>query len=168
MAALTASSFLVQPGSAYADDKQVGRVFILGDSLSDGGAYSDFVVKQLGLPALSNYRFTNNRIGNGSLTYAEAFAAANGVPTTPFVINDGPGDGENAYANQQGGTNFAQGGSRVADPRGSGNEDGDDPFITTVPVTTQIQQAIERAGGRFRENDVVTITAGANDLFAVA
>ena len=151
---------------AQADEATVGRVFILGDSLSDGGAYSDFVVDSFGLPPSTFYRFTNNKFDGSGLTFAEQFAALNGATTSPFVVNDGPAANGNAYAGLDGGTNFAQGGSRVEQPNGIGNEAGGNPFITTVPVLTQITQAIALAGGTFNDNDVITITAGANDIFA--
>jgi len=61
-------------------------------------------------------------------------------------------------------TNYAQGGSRVTDPNGPGRSGG----ALTEPVAAQIQNflALPANGGAFKGTELVTVMAGANDMFA--
>ncbi|MEM9725816.1 MAG: autotransporter domain-containing protein [Pseudomonadota bacterium] len=147
---------------AIAQDATVGRLFVLGDSLSDGGTYTNFADGALGNPGLpTRYRFTNNRSDGTALVWAEYFAALNGVPLEPNIITPGPaGDG----------TNFAQGASRVSEPNAGAppNLITATPVFSNVVADSQVARLIALTGGQFRENDIVTIWAGGNDALAAA
>ena len=61
------------PVTAVAQDQlRFDRLFVIGDSLSDGGAYSQAGAAGV-LPAI-RYRFTTNAADGSSRTYAEALA----------------------------------------------------------------------------------------------
>lgn len=60
-----------------------------------------------------------------------------------------------------GGTNFAQGGARVTDPGGIGNN----PLggITTVPAVEQIDRLLA-SNAAFTDNDLFILWSGNNDV----
>ena len=159
--------------AAIADEFRLDRLFVVGDSLSDGGAYSQAV--QAGA-ALNNqtvpdirYRFTDNRLDGSSRTYAEVLADELGIALEPNLITGVPataGTPLSGLANdvEIGGGNYAQGGSRVS--RAALDDAQRAPFgITQTPVTTQVERLL--ANGRtFDANDLVILWAGANDVLA--
>ncbi|MEM7057018.1 MAG: autotransporter domain-containing protein [Pseudomonadota bacterium] len=157
------------PMSAFAEELRFDRLFVIGDSLSDGGAYSQAVVAGSGgaLPNIQ-YRFTTNAPDGSSQTYAEALADSLGIELQPNIINGVPGAAGTplaALANDVnvGGTNFAQGGSRTVDQPGIAfNPAGG---ITTVPLREQIDRLLAGNPG-FNSNDLVIVWGGANDVFA--
>jgi phospholipase/lecithinase/hemolysin len=150
-------------------------VVTFGDSLSDPGAYNVG-----GIKALGGGMFTVNGIGGAvgadpvpSYTWAQLVSAAaigkvscaarEGGFTVPVEIKAGC-------------TNYAQGGSRVSDPRGPGNTApvgdtgaGDFSGALTEPVVTQVVNFLAAStNNRFTGTELVTVLAGANDLFGQA
>jgi outer membrane lipase/esterase len=129
-------------GTAQAQQPYSNMV-VFGDSLSDGGAYTNYI-RSLGLPgsgAVKYYQFTTNP-GN---VWVDDIAQQFGLTLTPNMIN--------------GGTNYAQGGARVDLPSAGAN-----PFTPELSVQTQIGQYLAAYHG-FGPNTLVTILAGANDIF---
>lgn len=145
-----------------AADNQYTNLFVVGDSLSDGGAYSQVAVAGSGgaLPPL-NYKFLTNATDGSSKVYAEVIGERLGINLQPNIINGVP------IASipdvNVGGTNYAQGGSRVTDPTGSGfNAAGG---ITTIPMSTQIDRLLAQKPA-LESTDLVILWGGANDIFA--
>lgn len=64
-------------------------------------------------------------------------------------------------------TSYAQGGARVTSAVGTGNKGGITAALTE-PVVTQVANYLGDAknGGKFTGNELVTVLAGANDIFA--
>ena len=135
-------------------------VVSFGDSLSDPGAYKVGPIAGLG-----GGLFTVNGIAGDvgadptpSYTWAQLVSAAAigkvscaarvgfGVPATPV-----PGC-----------TNYAQGGSRITDPAGTGKDKG----ALTEPVVLQVNNYLgTTSNGLFTGNELVTVQGGANELF---
>jgi phospholipase/lecithinase/hemolysin len=146
--------------------RQSPRALIsFGDSLSDVGTYDVGEVKALGggkytvnSPTAKNWtEVLSKYLGRPAPCAAETGLdglAADGfnVPVTSFPSC----------------RNYAQGGARVTNPVGPGNAalGGGNAVIgqLTVPVVTQIQNYLAIAGG-FQCDDLVTVLAGANDVF---
>lgn len=138
-------------------------VVSFGDSLSDAGTY-----KVGPVAALGGGMFTVNGIAGApgaepvpsynwaQLISAQAIGKVNcaartggfGVPVTTV----------------SGCTNYAQGGSRVKNPLGVGNMGGITAALTE-PVTRQIAN-FQADGNKLTGTELITVLAGANDLFA--
>lgn len=110
------------------------RVIVFGDSLSDGGAYADKAPPGAG-------RFTTNP----DPVWVEGVASGLGLALTPRA---------------KGGTNYAEGGARVATARPGAPGD-----LSRTPVVTQVD-AFLAGGGTFRADDLVFLQGGGNDVFA--
>lgn len=166
--AVVALAFAV-PAVAAAEELRFDRLFVVGDSLSDGGTYSLAVQAgqaQAGGPVLPiNYRFLTNAPDGSSRTYAEVLATSLGIDLQPNVINGVPGAPGTPFENPVplGGTNFAEGGSRTVDPAGIGVNPA--AGITTIPLRTQVDRLLATNPG-FNSNDLVIVWGGANDVFA--
>lgn len=142
-----------------------------GDSLSDVGSYAVGTVKALG-----GGKFTVNDVGtdgvNAAKNWTELMAAQFGLPA-PCAAQTGL-DGlaaqgfSVAVTNHAGCTSYAQGGARVTNPVGPYNKllGGTNAVIglLTVPVTTQIQNHLTAAGGKFTGSEIVFMMAGGNDV----
>ena len=156
-------------GSVAAQEFTLDRLFVVGDSLSDGGTYSQAV--QAGAGGMAppiRYRFTDNDTNGGSQTYAEVLADELGIELQPNLITGVPAAAGSPLENDVpiGGRNFAQGGSRVALP--ALDDDERAPVgITQTPVTVQVDRMIASTD-RFRSTDLVVLWAGANDVLANA
>ena len=109
-------------------------VIVFGDSISDGGAYADRTSAGAG-------RFTTNP----DPVWVERIAAGLGLGLAPRAA---------------GGTNYAEGGARVATPRPSAPGD-----LSRTPVVNQVD-AFLAGGGTFRPEDLVILQGGGNDVFA--
>lgn len=147
-----------------ADELRFNNLFVIGDSLSDGGAYSQAVQAGGGgqLPAI-NYKFLTNAPDGSSLTYAEVLGNSLGLTVLPNVFSAVPLAGLPEVA--VGGTNYSEGGSRVTDPAGIGNNAA--TGITTLPLTTQVDRLLADKPV-LDANDLVILWGGANDVFAQA
>jgi outer membrane lipase/esterase len=146
-----------------------------GDSLSDVGAYKVGTVAALG-----GGTYSVNGIGGAlgasptpSKNWTELIAAQLGQ-TTPCPAQTGL-DGAAAQGfsvpavKHAGCLNYAQGGARVTNPVGVGNKalGGANAILgqLTVPIVTQIANHLATVSGSFSGTELVTMAAGANDLF---
>lgn len=145
---------------AAAEEFRINRLFVLGDSLSDGGAYTGTATQGLigaGVPAAlipNRMKFTTN--SGTAKVWANVVADKLGIPLDVDVING---------VGVINGGNYAQGGSRVSNPQGTGNNPA--IGITTIPVTEQVNRLLADSP-RFNRNDLIALWAGANDGFAQA
>lgn len=148
--------------TASAEGVRYDNLFVVGDSLSDGGTYSQVAVALSGgaLPPL-NYKFLTNAIDGSSLTYAEVIGRELGINLLPNVYSGVPLAAIPTV--NLGGTNFAEGGSRVTDPNGSGNNLAGG--VTTTPMVTQVDRLLA-AKPSLNANDLIILWGGANDIFA--
>lgn len=151
-------------GLATADELRFDDVFIIGDSLSDAGTYSQSVIAGgMGALPVINYKFLTNAPDGSSLTYGEVLGQELGLTLGPNVYSAVPlaGQGEVAL----GGTIYAEGGSRVTDPQGIG-------FDTSLGITTRsLAEQVDRMLAdrpEFGDNDLVILWGGANDVFTQA
>jgi outer membrane lipase/esterase len=124
-------------GAAMAADAPLTSVYVFGDSMSDNGAYAASAPPGAGA-------FTTNP----DLMWDELVTNALKLPTlTPHNVA---------------GTNYAEGGARVAvtSPLQRGG-----PDITRTPVVTQVDNFFN-SGGTLDSHSLVMIVAGGNDVFA--
>lgn len=146
-----------------------------GDSLSDVGTYKVGTVAALG-GGLYSVNGIGGAIGvspTPSKNWTELVAVQLGQPA-PCPAQTGL-DGAAAQGfsvpvtNHAGCLNYAQGGSRVTNPVGPGNKllGGGNAVLgqLTVPVVTQISNHLSAVGGSFNGTELVTMAAGANDVF---
>lgn len=150
--------------TATAEELRFNNLFVIGDSLSDGGTYSQAV--QAGgrgaLPAI-NYRFLTNAADGSSLTYAGVLARQLGLNLQTNVLSGVPL--ASLPQVNVGGTNYAEGGARITSPDGIGRNPA--AGITTLPLVTQVDRLLADTP-RFTANDLVVLWGGANDVFAQA
>lgn len=139
-------------------------VVSFGDSLSDAGAYKVGAINAVG-GGLFTVNGITGAVGSDpapSYTWAQLVAAA-AVGNVNCAARTG-GFGV-AVTTVAGCTNYAQGGSRVTDPSGTGHAGG----ALTEPIVTQVSNYLNTmSGGRFSGNELVTVQGGANELFAQA
>jgi phospholipase/lecithinase/hemolysin len=124
------------------------KVVSFGDSLSDVGTYSAYV-----LPRFGGGEFTTNP---GQI-WAQDVANYYGDTLTPAVF---AGFGMPTTAN--GGFGYAQGGALVHNQLGINN-----PPLTTEPVATQVTTYLKQYG-TFNSGQLVLIQGGANDILLAA
>jgi outer membrane lipase/esterase len=187
--ALAAAAFLAGCGGNEAGDQSPRVAFTqmvnFGDSLSDVGSYDVGVVKLQG-----GGHFSVNGKGATGLLYINwtEFLAAQLQLTQPCAAETGltPVQGvvpiigdETPTFHDTGATpclSYAQGGSRVTLQPGPGNAalfNPSDPVGTggnalgalTIPVHDQIQNYLTDVSPTFSPNALVTVLAGANDMF---
>jgi len=164
LASLTAALLVACGGGGNGDQSNrvsYSAVVTFGDSLSDPGAYKVGPIAQVG------GMFTVNLIGGAigsdptpSYVWPQLVAASIvGKPSCAARVGYGT-----VPVSVPGCTNYAQGGSRVTDPNGPGRSGG----ALTEPVAAQIQNflALPANGGAFKGTELVTVMAGANDMFA--
>jgi len=132
--ALAAAGLTLAAPAVAQEASPYARVVVFGDSISDGGAYADRAPAGAG-------SFTTNP----DPVWVESIAAGLGLGLKPPAA---------------GGTNFAEGGARVATPRPGAPGD-----LSRTPVVNQID-AYLAGGGVFRPDDLVIIQGGGNDVFA--
>lgn len=143
---------------AHAEEFRINRLFVLGDSLSDGGTYTGTATQGLigaGVPAAAipdRMKFTTN--SPTAQVWANIVAGKLGIALDVDVIN-----GVSSTIN---GGNYAQGGSRVSNPIGVANNPG--IGITTIPVTQQVDRLLADTP-TFNRNDLIALWAGSNDGF---
>ena len=137
-----------------------------GDSLSDVGTYAVGTVAALG-----GGQFTINSPGvkNWTAVMAEQFGLS-----TPCAAQTGlDGDVNQGFyvpvVNHQGCNGYAQGGARITSPVGIGNKLTGGSSATvgflTVPIVQQIQNYLNTNAGKFNDEQIVFVFAGANDVF---
>lgn len=146
------------------------KLVAFGDSLSDVGSYATPGL----VGATGGGRFTVN--SPTAQMWVDRVATAAKVPAVCAAqrgLNSvGPLAGfASPVTNNAGCYGYAQGGSRVTNPVGPGNVNTLPASSSgalgqlTVPVLTQIQRHLAASGGSFAGTDLVTVLAGANDLF---
>lgn len=151
-------------GLAAAEELRFDDVFIIGDSLSDAGVYSQSVIAGgMGALPVINYKFLTNAPDGSSLTYGEVLGRSLGLDLGPNLYSSVPlaGQGEVAL----GGTVYAEGGSRVTDPQGIGFNPS--LGITTRPLSEQVDRMLADRP-TLGDNDLVILWGGANDVFSQA
>jgi outer membrane lipase/esterase len=138
-------------------------VVSFGDSLSDAGTY-----KVGPVAALGGGMFTVNGIAGApgaepvpSYNWAQLVSAAAVGKVNCAARMGGFGV---AVTSIPGCTNYAQGGSRVKNPVGVGNQGGITAALTE-PITTQVSNFLAD-GNKISGSELITVLAGANDLFA--
>lgn len=132
-------------GSSQSGPVAKVQVVSFGDSLSDAGTYSKYVLTSFG-----GGRFTTNP----GTVWTQDVAAYYGGSLAPAVYS---GFGQPIVDN--GGLDYAQGGARVTDPNGIGT-----PTVSAVPVTTQLDNYLAKHGS-FNAGQLVLVQGGANDIF---
>jgi phospholipase/lecithinase/hemolysin len=176
--AVAAASLLAACGGGGDGDQTVrvsyGKLVSFGDSLSDVGSYA-----VSGVAAVGGGKFTVNGVGNkiwvedlaGALGVAAPCAAETGLNAIQAIVGFPP-----VPASMHTGCfAYGQGGARVTNAIGPGNVALFNPNDTstysnaigalTVPVVTQIANHLAATGGSFAADDLVTVLAGANDVF---
>ncbi len=160
------------------------KVVSFGDSLSDAGTYNVGAVKAAG-GGLFTVNGVVGAIGADpvpSYTWAQVLAASvTGQPSCAARVGGfSVLETKNPGAPASGCWNYAQGGARVLNSNGYGNVEGGNLGVIalpalpvgqarvgalTEPVQTQIANYIADGGG-FANNELVTVMAGANDIYA--
>jgi phospholipase/lecithinase/hemolysin len=145
---------------------QFSTLVSFGDSLSDVGTYRVGTVAALG-----GGEFTIN--SPADKIWVEDIAGALALPA-PCAAETGL-DGSAAFGfkvpveTHSGCNGYAQGGARVTLPVGPGNAalGGSNALIgmLTTPVVTQLQNYLTANSGAFSGKELVTVWAGANDVF---
>ncbi len=147
---------------AAAEEFRIDRFFVIGDSLSDAGAYSQGTTFVGGLPAGPNYKFTTNALDGSSLIWSQHLANNLGINQGPDVLQGVPAAGLPTI--DVNGGNYAEGGSRV--DLQPGVIGGLIPGLgfTTLPGSTQIDRLLADSP-RLSGKDLVAVWLGANDVF---
>ncbi|MFM7533859.1 MAG: SGNH/GDSL hydrolase family protein [Rubrivivax sp.] len=143
-------------------------VVSFGDSLSDAGAYAPATsLTGNGQAPYFGGKFTTNS-ATGTV-WVENLATALGLVTTPAEVGfAGSSVKCPAAANPQLAstcTAYGQGGARVTDPAGIGNNGGRGAL--TVPMVKQIANHLARFS-TFKGTDLVLVFGGNNDVFVQA
>ncbi len=159
---------------------------VFGDSLSDDGAYTlaawstyHALIPPLSLPFADGGQFTVNGAASGNwtgdlaqtlgLSLTPNVVGYTSGGTTTFVTPSGPAPSQAAATcafnsaptgSPENCTDYAQGGSMVANPVGIGNSTG----ALTFPVTQQLQNYLGEFGS-FNSSQLVSVLAGNNDIF---
>ena len=184
-AALGAALLVAACGGGGSGDQtppiSYSKVVSFGDSLTDAGTYNVGAIKAAG-GGLFTVNGIVGAIGSDpvpSYTWAQLVAAAaTGKPSCAARLG---GFGVVETKNPATGCwNYAQGGSRVLNENGSGNVEGGGKGLITLPalpagtarvgaltesVKTQIANYVADGGG-FTNNELITVLAGPNDIFA--
>lgn len=142
-----------------------GKMVSFGDSLSDVGSYRVGAIAQLG-----GGEFSIN--GSTGVNWTELLAASAHV-AAPCAAQTGlqstiPGIPVVATVDHAGCYGYGQGGSRVTNPIGISNAALPAPQLgqLTDPVKNQILRHLAASAGKFAADDLVTVLAGGNDVFA--
>ncbi len=159
-------------GGGGGDGNRYRSQIVFGDSLADVGSYDVGTVDMLGggtftidgedaqrSPELTGDNWTD--VTAARLGLDAPCAAQTGLQGDPGLGFRAP------IQNHAGCYGYAQGGARVTEPIGPGHTLTGSPLgALTVPVTAQVANHLALANGRFRDDDLVFVTAGANDVLA--
>lgn len=149
--AAACSAALAACGSGGDSRPEFRSVVSFGDSLSDVGTYRSITGPAGG-------KFT---INPGSI-WVENIASRLGLALTPYLVGYGTDASTWQICPQAACTGYAQGGARITDPLGIGNTEG----ALTQPLRVQIANHLAMQGGRFRQDELVLVFGGANDVLA--
>ena len=139
-----------------------------GDSLSDVGTYKVGTVAALGG---GKYTVNSASVKNWTEVLAVQLGVSAPCPAQTGLDGDPLQGFSVTVTNFSACRNYAQGGARVVHPVGPGNKLLGPPNSTlgqlTVPILTQIANhlSVPAVGGSFAGTELVTVMAGANDLF---
>jgi outer membrane lipase/esterase len=174
---LTVSAMLTACGGGGDGDQtpkiKYSNLVSFGDSLSDVGTYGVSTIKAVGG---GQYNVNGTVNGTSGKNWTELLAAQLGV-AAPCPAQTGlksviPNIPAVAVVNKAGCFGYGQGGSRVTNAVGIGNIASypADPSGAlgqlTDPVFNQIQRHLAASGGSFKGDELVTVLAGGNDVFA--
>ena len=140
-----------------------------GDSLSDQGTYSPATsLAGNGQPPFFGGKFSTNIDGNQGTVWVENLATTMGLTVYPAEMGFGGSSVKCPVklvvpAAAALCTSYGQGGSRVTDPNGIGNNNGTGAL--TVPMVKQIANHLA-AFGSFKSTDLILVWGGNNDVFA--
>jgi outer membrane lipase/esterase len=166
LAALGAAVVLAACGGG---DDGFDSTVSFGDSLSDVGTY-----KVGTIAAVGGGKWTVNSSTAQNWTELVAASAGTGAPCAAQtgLLPNIPGLVGAQVTNVPGCRNYAQGSSRVSNslgPNAAGLQAA--PFnqvnlgLMAIPLTTQMSNHLAVAGGSYTGKELVTVMAGANDLF---
>ena len=150
--------------TATAEELRFDDLYIIGDSLSDAGTYSQSIIAAgMGALPVINYKFLTNAPDGSALTYGEVLGQSLGLDLGPNLYSAVPlaGQGEVPL----GGTIYAEGGARVTDPTGIGFNP--DQGVTTRPLSEQVDRMLADRP-TLGDTDLVILWGGANDVFTQA
>jgi outer membrane lipase/esterase len=136
LAGVAASTLLLGCGAARSADAPLTSIYVFGDSMSDSGSYASQAPPGAG-------KFTTNP----DPVWVELVASGLGLPTLTSHVD--------------GGTNYAEGGARVATTFTRPRDPGD---FSRTPVVTQVDNFFA-AGGTLNSQSLVIIQGGGNDVF---
>lgn len=162
----------------------IQRMFVLGDSLSDGGAFTQPIngVLQLnGVPANvipQRLSFVNNQPGTDSELWVDVLASELGLNLDADILNGVENSGSQVAAPiDLNGGNYAQGGARVTQANSNvqydasfvppGGRSADEYNVTQLPLSTQIDRLLSDVTA-LTKDDLVVVWIGANDVFQQA
>lgn len=153
--------------------KKINAEIIFGDSLSDVGTYAVGTVAALGggkYTINGNYPAISPELTGK--TWPELIATQLRLPDPCAAMTGLDGDASLGFSvsvvTHPGCTGYAQGGARVTNPVGPLNRlTGSQVGQLTVPVATQVTNHLAASGGSFKGDEVVFVTAGGNDAFAL-
>ncbi len=156
-------------GSSTPPTPKFTQIVSFGDSLSDVGTYRVGTVAALG-----GGEFTIN--GPNNEIWVQDLASVLNLPAPCAAETGLDGSAQAGFSvpatMHAGCFDYAQGGARVTNPVGPGNAllGGSNAILglLTVPVSTQVQNYLTANNGTFTGKELVTVWAGANDLFIQA
>jgi phospholipase/lecithinase/hemolysin len=179
LAAIAAAVIVAACGGGGADGPSnkvsITSMVSFGDSLSDLGTYNVGSIAGLGAATGGAGRWTVNGTTGGQV-WTERIAALLPV-ATPCPAETGlspniPGFVGAAVTAKPGCTSYAQGSSRITSPLGPNAVALQAaPFnqvtlgLTAKPVQAQMAAHLAAAGGSYTGHELVTVLAGANDVF---
>lgn len=147
-----------------------------GDSLSDVGTHNVGTIAGLGAMTGGAGRWTINSTTGGEM-WVERLASQLGLPApcaaeTGLSPSGGLGVTGAAITAQAGCLNYAQGSARVTDPAGpnsialqSAPYNQNTLGLIAKPIANQIAAHLAANSGSFSGTELVTVLAGANDIF---
>lgn len=181
--AAAATALLVACGGGGEGDQsaraEYGKLVTFGDSLSDVGSYRVGAVASMGGGRYSINIAADGNDGADKVNWTELLAKTLGVDplcSAETGLNSAAElGGHQPIVDHHECFSYAQGGARVTDDVGPGNEalwlayglESGKLGQLTVPVQKQIQRHLALSNDSFAADDLVTVMAGGNDLFMV-
>jgi outer membrane lipase/esterase len=175
-ASATCAALIVAACGGGNDGSGYGKLIVFGDSLSDVGSYATPGLRAGFAGGAGKYTVNSATAANTAI-WVDLLADQLGV-TRPCaaqtgLMASGPLAGlAAAVTNNASCYGFAQGGARVTNPVGPGNaallqagDSGGALGQLTSPVTSQVSRYLAANSDRVSGSDLVTVLAGANDLF---